>query len=64
MGSREFERREAPGAQEDVWDPMHYGHPRMPLEERAKIFMPFDPLKGFRAELRRREERAASRGEG
>lgn len=37
------------------WDPMHYGHPRMPLEERAKIFMPFDPLKGFRDELRRRE---------
>ena len=34
---------------------MHYGHPRMPLEERAKIFMPFDPLKGFRDELRRRE---------
>lgn len=41
---------------EDAWDPMHYGHPRMPLEERAKIFSPFDPLKGFRAELRRREQ--------
>lgn len=36
---------------------MHYGHPRMPLDERAKIFMPFDPLRGFREELRRREER-------
>ncbi len=35
---------------------MHYGHPRMPLEERAKIFMPFDPLRGFRDELRRREQ--------
>ena len=34
---------------------MHYGHPRMPMEERAKIFSPFDPLKGFRDELRRRE---------
>jgi len=38
-------------------DPMHYGHPRMPLAERAKIFMPFDPLKGFREELRRREQK-------
>ena len=37
------------------WDPMHYGHPRMPMSERAKIFSPFDPLKGFREELRRRE---------
>lgn len=34
---------------------MHYGHPRMPMSERAKIFSPFDPLKGFREELRRRE---------
>ena len=34
---------------------MHYGHPRMPMDERAKIFSPFDPLKGFREELRRRE---------
>jgi len=40
---------------QDAWDPMHYGHPRMPLDERAKIFSPFDPLKGFREELRRRE---------
>ena len=40
---------------EDGWDPVHYGHPRMPLEERAKIFSPFDPLRGFREELRRRE---------
>ena len=50
-------------------DPMHYGHPRMPLAERAKIFMPFDPLKGFREELRRREQKveaqqaAANRGQ-
>ena len=49
-------RREACGAIEDEpWEPMHYGHPRMPLEERAKIFMPFDPLRGFREELARRE---------
>lgn len=50
-------------------DPMHYGHPRMPLAERAKIFTPFDPLKGFREELRRREQKveaqqaAANRGQ-
>ena len=30
-------------------------HPRMPLSERAKIFVPFDPLKGFRAALAERE---------
>jgi hypothetical protein len=41
----------------------------MPLEERAKIFTPFDPLKGFREELRRREQKveaqqaAANRGQ-
>ena len=27
----------------------------MTMDERAKIFSPFDPLKGFREELRRRE---------
>ncbi|MBQ1840338.1 MAG: hypothetical protein II128_03270 [Atopobiaceae bacterium] len=49
--------------------PMHYGHPRMPLAERAKIFTPFDPLKGFREELHRREQEveaqqvAANRGQ-
>lgn len=41
--------------------PLHYGHPRMALEDRAKIFMPFDPLKGFREELRRREELVRAR---
>ena len=51
---------------EDEW--LHYGHPRMPLSERAKIFLPFDPLRGFRAELARRERlaverQAAERGE-
>ena len=46
---------------QEAWDPMHYGHPRMRLDERAKIFMPFDPLRGFREELRRRELRALER---
>lgn len=46
---------------EQPWDQMHYGHPRMPLDERAKIFMPFDPLKGFREELRRREQKVEER---
>ena len=30
----------------------------MPLEERAKIFKPFDPLKGFREALEERERLA------
>ena len=30
-------------------------HPRMPLSERAKIFVPFDPLKGFQEALRAKE---------
>lgn len=33
----------------------------MPLEERAKIFIPFDPLKGFREALRERELEAEAR---
>ncbi|MBQ9069112.1 MAG: hypothetical protein IJ131_08645 [Eggerthellaceae bacterium] len=28
---------------------------RMPLEQRAKIFIPFDPLKGFAEVLREKE---------
>lgn len=31
---------------------------KMPISERAKIFMPFEPLKGFREALAEREERA------
>ena len=31
---------------------------RMPLEERAKIFIPFDPLKGYQAALRAKEREA------
>ena len=30
----------------------------MPLEERAKIFIPFDPLKGYHAALRAKEREA------
>ena len=29
--------------------------PHMPLEQRAKIFVPFDPLDGFRQALREKE---------
>ncbi|MBR3182204.1 MAG: hypothetical protein IKF56_06150 [Eggerthellaceae bacterium] len=29
--------------------------PRMPLEQRAKIFVPFDPLKGYQEALRQKE---------
>ncbi len=37
--------------------PVHEGddfairHPKMPLDKRAKIFQPFDALRGFSAEL-------------
>ena len=31
------------------------GRRRMPLEDRAKIFSPFDPLQGFREALRTKE---------
>lgn len=34
------------------------GRPRMSLEDRAKIFVPFDPLAGFRAALRLKEQEA------
>ena len=34
---------------------------RMPLEERAKIFIPFEPLKGFREALAEREREARER---
>lgn len=32
--------------------------PKMSLEDRAKIFMPFNPLAGFTQALRERERRA------
>ena len=33
------------------------GRPSMPLEDRAKIFSPFDPLAGFREALREEERK-------
>ena len=32
--------------------------PRMPLSQRAKIFIPFDPLKGYQEALREKEREA------
>ncbi len=32
--------------------------PRMPLAQRAKIFIPFDPLKGYQDALRQKEREA------
>ena len=29
---------------------------RMPLEQRAKIFIPFEPLKGFNEAIRKKEQ--------
>ncbi|MEE0028038.1 MAG: hypothetical protein U0J70_10640 [Atopobiaceae bacterium] len=37
------------------------GRPRMSLEDRAKIFVPFDPLAGFREALRVKEREAEAR---
>lgn len=36
---------------------LHYGHPRMPLSDRAKIFAPFNPLRGFTEALRAAEDK-------
>ena len=35
--------------------------PRMPLSQRAKIFIPFDPLKGYQDALRAKEREAEAR---
>lgn len=40
------------------------GRPRMSLEDRAKIFSPFDPLVGFREALRQKEREVEQREEG
>ena len=37
------------------------GRPRMTPAERAKIFMPFNPLKGFQEALREKEAEAEAR---
>lgn len=41
-------------------DDFYTRHPRMDLSLRAKIFIPFEPLRGFRAALTERERRAAT----
>ncbi|WP_077598157.1 hypothetical protein [Olsenella urininfantis] len=40
-------------------DEFYLRHPRMPLERRAKIFIPFEPLRGLREELAARERAVA-----
>ena len=39
-------------------DPPTLPRPRMPLSQRAKIFIPFDPLKGYQEALRQKEREA------
>ena len=39
-------------------DPPMLPRPRMPLSQRAKIFIPFDPLKGYQEALRQKEREA------
>ena len=42
-------------------DPPALPRPRMPLSQRAKIFIPFDPLKGYQDALREKEQEAEMR---
>jgi hypothetical protein len=42
-------------------DPPVLPRPRMPLSQRAKIFIPFDPLKGYQEALRQKEREAEAR---
>ena len=58
----EHDRRERQAGDSPSLD-LHYGHRRMPLSERAKIFVPFDPLKGFREALAEEERKALERHE-
>lgn len=39
-------------------EPPALPRPRMPLKQRAKIFIPFDPLKGYQEALREKEREA------
>ena len=39
-------------------EPPKLPRPRMPLKQRAKIFIPFDPLKGYQEALREKEREA------
>jgi len=42
----------------DDCSPVQLPRPRMPLAQRAKIFIPFDPLKGYQQALREKEREA------
>lgn len=42
-------------------EPPAFPRPRMPLSQRAKIFIPFDPLKGYQEALRAKEREAEAR---
>ena len=42
-------------------DPPVLPRPRMPRKQRAKIFIPFDPLKGYQEALREKEHEAERR---
>ena len=42
-------------------EPPMLPRPRMPLSQRAKIFIPFDPLKGYQEALRAKEHEAEAR---
>ena len=54
------ERKRYPGflkgkPQHDRDDPFRIRHPKMPCDKRAKIFSPFDALKGFSEALAAQE---------
>ena len=38
--------------QHEMFDPFRLKHPSMPLQKRAKIFAPFDALRGFDFNIR------------
>lgn len=42
--------------QHDPFDPFRLKHPGMPLSKRAKIFAPFDALRGFDFKIREAKE--------
>lgn len=42
-------------------DPPALPRPRMPRAQRAKIFIPFDPLKGYQEALREKEREVETR---
>ena len=53
-----FSPAEASAKEDSFAAQMHYGHSRMSRANRAKIFMPFDALKGLREALAEREQEA------